>query len=182
MSYSFILGQILSALAVFFSIVAIFGKDKKNMVAIMLLSDSLYALAYLVLGGYSGFTSAAVLIIRHILDLKGKLNKYNTSAICVVIIFLGILFNENSYLGILPITASVSFVILAYLAKSTQNMRIAIILGFSQWAIFDFYIKAYPLFAMEVITFLTSIFAYIKNINKSEEVLNEVYAINTPRP
>ncbi|MGI6680117.1 MAG: YgjV family protein [Bdellovibrionota bacterium] len=157
----------LSAIGVFFSIVSIFGKNKKNMVAFILLNDSCYALSYLVLGGYSGFTSTAVLIIRHILDLKGKLTKFNTFLICTGIIFLGILSNENSSLGLLPITAEVSFAILAYLVKSSQGLRIVYIFATVQWAIFDFYIQAYRTFLMDIIIIITCALEYLRRKNKN---------------
>lgn len=165
----FILGQILSFIGVFFTLVSIFGKNKKNIVAVLLIGNIFYALSFLMLGGYSAFTSILILMIRNILDLKGKLNKYNISLICIGIICLGICFNKNSWFGILPITATVSFIVLASLSKSAQHMRLTFISVYAQWIIFNFHIKAYPMFVMDIITLTTTTIEYFRRKNKSTD-------------
>ncbi|MGI6523938.1 MAG: YgjV family protein [Bdellovibrionota bacterium] len=170
MNKLFLLGQVLSFTGATFLLFSIFSKNKKKMITLISLTCTFCALSNLVLGGYSGFIANSSMAIRHILEVTGKLTKTITFAICIVIILFGLYFNKNSWIGILPIIASVSLIILTYYVKSVQNMRAVLMLSVFLWGIFDFHIKAYPAFITDVSTFLTSAFAYIKNINGNKEV------------
>ncbi|MGI6680119.1 MAG: YgjV family protein [Bdellovibrionota bacterium] len=92
---------------------------------------------------------------------------------CVAIIILGLYFNtyidedKIFWISILPITASVSLVILTYYIKSTQNMRIVLLFCTMQWALFDFHFKAYPMFTMDIITLTTTTLEYLRRKNKN---------------
>ncbi|MGI6680116.1 MAG: YgjV family protein [Bdellovibrionota bacterium] len=168
-----LIGQALSFIGASFTLSSIFSKHKKNMILLIMITNLFCALSCLCLGGYSGIVAHLLMATRHALEIKGKLTKNITIFICVAMTILGLAFNKNSWIGIFPITASISFAILAYLIKSVKYMRIALMLKAAQWAIFDFYIKAYPMFVMNIIIFLTAAFEYIRNKNK--EIINEAF-------
>ena len=76
---------------------------------------------------------------------------------------IGVCFNNNGLLGLLPIIASVSYTICIYVLKSAQKMRVALVINLIQWLFFDFFIKAYPMFVMDLIIIiitLINIFRY----------------------
>ena len=57
--------------------------------------------------------------------------------ICVLTFFCGLVLNNRGWIGLLPITASISYTIIMYKAKSIQHMQIAVIINMIQWAIFS---------------------------------------------
>ena len=63
----------------------------------------------------------------------------------------GVFFNNIGWLGLLPIILSIQFTICVYAIKSAQHMRIALIINLLLGMIFDFLIKAYPMFALDII-------------------------------
>ena len=129
-----------------------------------------YCLSNLFLGGYSAVISNVLIAVRNILLAKDKLNKWVTSLICVLIITIGIYFNNRGWLGLLPIVASVSYTILMYLVKTVQGMQLALISNLTQWTVFDFLLKSYPMFVMDVVIIGITVRNYLKGRNAQERM------------
>lgn len=168
-----ILGQIFSFLGASCIAYSIFCKNKKNMIVLQLCTNLFCTITNVFLKGYPGIIANFLLTTRHFLELKGKLNKINTTLICVLLITFGLYFNNKGIIGILPIASSVIFVIFTYLVTSVQNMRIVIGTTVAMWAFYDFYIKSYPLFVMDIINVVisfTKFFQVACKTNKDKQI------------
>lgn len=150
MSTAMIMGEILSALSALCLAYSTFCKSKKDMVLWQAANAGFYCLSNIFLGGYSAVVVNVLTITRNLLTAKGKLRHWMTIVICVLMSIIGIVFNNRGWLGILPITASVSYTILMYAVKEIQGMRLAVVSNMAQWAIFDGLMRAYPAFIMEM--------------------------------
>lgn len=151
MNTTIIFGEILSALSALCLAYSTFSKTKKNMVLWQAGNAAFYLVSNIFLGGYSAVAVNALTILRNLLASKERLHKWMTGLICLAMIIIGVAFNNRGYLGILPITASVSYTILMYIVKDIQAMRLAVISNMAQWMIFDGLIGAYPSFIMDIV-------------------------------
>ena len=53
-------------------------------------------------------------------------------------------------------------------SKSSQIMRIALLINLSLWLIYDFFIKSYPMFIMDLVIILITIINIIRFHNKEK--------------
>lgn len=107
-------------------------------------------------------------LFRNTLQVKNKLNRNFTIIICLLMIIVGIRFNNREWLGVLPILASVSYTICILVLKSAQQMRFALVVNLIQWLIFDFLVKAYPMFIMDIIIIIITLINIIRYNNNYE--------------
>lgn len=128
-----------------------FGKRKENMLKWQVANTSFVILANLLLKGYSGMATNLVCLVRNILGAKGLLNRINTAILDILIIAGGAAVNNRGLLGLLPVVASVEYSVCMYLCKNAQQMRLALAVNVVLWAIYDFVIGSYPMFATDVI-------------------------------
>ena len=147
----FILAEFFSFLSACCLAYSTFGKTKNKMVFWQAINAMFYALSNILLGGYTAVISNVLTIFRNMLQVKGKYNKTWMILICIGMTSVCLLFNNKGVLGMLPITASVSYTIMMYYVKSVNNMQLAVILNMAQWAVFDFLIQGYPSFVMDIV-------------------------------
>ena len=77
--------------------------------------------------------------------------------------------NNRAWLGLLPIIASVQYTLCVFILKSAQHMRIALIINLLLGMIFDFLIKAYPMFALDIIIIIVTLINFLRFRNCDEE-------------
>ena len=163
------LGEALSLIAALLLAYSTFSKKKKNMIVWQALDVLFCSLANLVLGGYSAVVTNFLSLFVSLLVIKNKLDEKNTIILCILMIVVGLYFNNRAWLGILPIIATVQYTICLYLLKTAQQMRIAIMVNLVPWLVFDFAIKSYPIFMMDIIIIIASMTNYIRYINFKEQ-------------
>ena len=109
-------------------------------------------LASFLLGGYTAVISDSLDIIRNVLTIKDKSNKYINITIIVLALVLGLTFNRNGLIGLLPILTTVlqSYIVLK---KDSTASDVAFVSGISSasWTIFNIFIKNYVAFFMNII-------------------------------
>ena len=161
----FILGELFSFLSACCLMYSTFGKTKNKMVFWQAINAIFYALSNIFLGGYTAVISNVLTIFRNRLQVEGKYNKTWMILICILMTSVCLFFNNKGLLGILPITASVSYTMMMYYVKSIKNMQLAVISNMTQWAIFDFLIQGYPSFVMDLVIIVLSYKNRIKELN-----------------
>lgn len=162
-------GEVFSLLSSLCLICSTFGKNKNDIVKWQTVNTAFYSLANLFLGGYTAIVSNVLSMTRNVLQLRNALNPKRAAALCMLMAILGIASNNRGWLGVLPITASVSYTILLYYCKSVQAIQAAVIANMVQWAVFDWVICAYPSFIIDCIMVGMSAFNLAKAIPKAEK-------------
>lgn len=109
-------------------------------------------------------------IIKEYSSGKKKLDKKFTIIICILMTIVGVYFKNRAWLGLLPIIASVQYTMCVYVLKSAQRMRIALIINLLQCMIFDFLVKAYPMFALDIIIIIVTLINFLRFRNCDEEI------------
>ncbi len=152
-----IIGEVFSLLAALSLAYSTFSNKKDRMILWQAINATFYGLSNFFLGGYTAVVTNILTLIRNILQVKGKMNKGVTIIICILMTIIGFYFNKNGILGLIPIIASVTYTICVYVLKSAQQMRVALIINLIQWLFFDFLIKAYPMFVMDLIIIIVTL-------------------------
>lgn len=126
-----------------------------------------YGLSNLFLGAYSAVVTNILTLFRNTLQVRNKLDRNFTIIICFLMAIVGVIFNNRTWLGLLPIFASVSYTICVYVLKSAQQMRIALVVNLFQWMIIDFLVKSYPMFIMDIIIIIITIINIVRHKKES---------------
>lgn len=163
-----IVGEIFSLLAALCLAYSTFSNKKNKMIWWQAINAVFYGLSNLFLGAYSAVVTNILTLFRNTLQVKSKLNRKFTIIICLLMAIVGITINNREWLGLLPVIASISYTICVYVLKSAQQMRIALVINLIQWMIFDFLVKSYPMFIMDIILIIVTLINIIryKNIKK----------------
>lgn len=128
-----------------------FGKKKENMLKWQVANTFFLILSNLFLKGYSGMATNLVCLVRNIIGAKGRLNKYSTVILTILIVVGGIVVNNRGWLGLLPVIASVEYSACMYLCKDAQQLRLALAVNVALWAVYDLMIGSYPMFVTDLI-------------------------------
>lgn len=157
------MGEIFSFLAAIFLCYSLFSKTKNKMIHIQIFSAMANFISNIFLFSYSGAITNFFAILRNYISYKGKNSLILTISICILLTILGMIFNNQGIIGVLPILATLEYTICMYKVKKVNNMLISAFFNVLLWSIYDFYIMSYPMFVMDVVTALVSIHNYFKN-------------------
>ncbi len=160
------LGQIFSFIGALLVLYSVYSKNKKNMIKLQCCTNISCILANVFLKGYPGIVANTILATRHILEINNKLTKTSTTILCILIISVGLYCNNLGLFGLLPVVSSTTFIILAYLIKSVQNMRLCVFITQFLWMFYDYHIKSYPLAVVDFFIVSASIIEYLRNVYK----------------
>lgn len=116
-----------------------------------IIDSSFNSISNIFLSSYSGYITNIFTLLRNYLTYKGKFNKKYLVIFILLLVVLGLYFNNKGIIGILPIIASIEYTIFMYKAKTTNRLRIGLIINLIMWGVYNFYIKAYPMFIMNII-------------------------------
>ena len=142
----FILAQILSFIAMVINMVAVQLKTKKQILLTIVVSNLLFVISYILLGAYVGALTCGIvaieIIINTILEDKGKVTpKFLIIIYLIISIIIGIT-TFNSLIDLLPIIASILFILTLRQSKE-KYVRLLILGNLTSWIIYDFFVKAY---------------------------------------
>lgn len=107
-----IIGNIFGIIGLIYSAVAYHKKEKKDILKLLIISNSLSLIQYMFLQAYTGCITIIISIIRNIIALKKKNKNENIILAIFIILYIvmGII-TYNSIFSILPIIASIIYVI-----------------------------------------------------------------------
>lgn len=107
-----IIGNIFGIIGLIYSAVAYHKKEKKDILKLLIISNSLSLIQYMFLQAYTGCITIIISIIRNIIALKKRDKNENIILAIFIILYIvmGII-TYNSIFSILPIIASIMYVI-----------------------------------------------------------------------
>lgn len=164
------IAMVFSGLGAFCLAYSSFAKNKQQML-IWQVSDYIFTItANLLLGGYTGALTISVSIIRNLLIIKQKNNKWITICLVLIQITLGSWVNNLGLIGYLPIISSVSYTLTTFLTSKMQILRWLIIENMLLWLVYDITIKAYPAVCMDIFISLSTLLAVYKHRKDSQNL------------
>lgn len=163
MSFTLILGNILSLLAVLCMGVSVVVKSKKALIGWQILDTVFFIASTLVLRSYSAVVANTVSLIRNIYAYQGRLTKKLTWVFCFLSVIIGLYLNNRGIIGWLPVVATLQYTVCLYITKNEQQMRYALAFNLVFWSIHDFYIQSYPSGINNVVLCFWSLFQAYKH-------------------
>ena len=169
----FYMANILSLIGAIFLGISTFKNEKNNMIRMQIYESCFTSLSNLLLLNYGGVVACVYGIVRNTLVCKGYTTKNLTNILVAFCICIGLFFNKNGIIGFIPIISTVFYTYAIVKYKDAQKIRLALIINLSLWALNYAIIKSYPMFIMDVIIIMSSIFNslayYYKNKEESYE-------------
>ena len=162
-------GEVFSLIAALLLAYSTFSQKKSKMIFVQALNAIACCISDFLLGGYSAVVTNIFTFFRNILVVKNKFDKKYTIITCILMIVVGVIFNNREWIGLFSIIASVQYTICVYILKSAQQMRYALAINLLFWAFFDFAIDSYPLFIMDIAIIVITVINIIRYRNDVEE-------------
>lgn len=141
-----------------------FGRSKNQMLLWQTVNTGFYATSAFLLGGYSAVVTNLLTALRNILQMKGKLTLRRTVLLCVLMTGVSLFFNRRGWVGVLPVTASVSYTLLLYRVRTVPAMQASVACNMAQWAVFDWAIRAYPSFFIDLVIVALSLWNMLRSL------------------
>ena len=142
-------------------------KSKKNILIAQSVQFTIMGIGNLILGGFTGFMSNMVSIVRNVVCLKTTLTVPLKLLFIAIQIILGGLVNNLGLIGWMPVCAACIFTWI--LDTDNEILLKAVIIAMQvMWCIFDFTIQNYISLAMDLFTIISNA-AGIFLIKKAEK-------------
>ena len=164
-----IIGNIIALIASILMVFAGLQKKKKKILFIQIIQIALSVISNLVLGGYTGAIINLISCVRDILCYKDKMGNKEKIIIIALAVGLSITFNNLGWIGLLPVVATVVYIIFMN-TKDVVRFKYLIIFSMIMWLVYDIYIKSYTAGMFDFMSVITNLIAIyqIKN-NKNKE-------------
>lgn len=162
----FIFAQIIGVAAATFNVSAMYLKEKKNILKLMIISSIAFAVNMFMLGGISGgiisLIGALQTFINYQYDKREiKYPKWLIILYMIIAVVCG-MFSYKTLIDILPVICSVLFSV-SILQNKEKNIRRTMLLMFILWTIYSFAIKAYTTAIVDAIQSVLTMVAIVKN-------------------
>lgn len=162
-----IIGNIIALIASILMVLAGLQKKKKKILFIQIIQIALSVISNLVLGGYTGAIINALSCVRDILCYKDKMGTKEKIIIIILAVGLSLVFNNLGWIGLLPIGATVIYIIFMN-TKDVVKFKMLIIFSMIMWLLYDLYIKSYTSGAFDFASIIANLFA-ISQIKRRKE-------------
>lgn len=161
----FILAQILAVVAFILDIICMQFKKKSGILVVGIISNTMYALEYALLGAWTGAISFVIGTIRNITYFIYEKKKYKPNKIVLAIFVLLIIgagiYTWENITSLLPVIALVLWTIVSW-QNNTKWMRLAEAFICVMWIIYDLFVGAYAGIITEFIILFSFNFLYFK--------------------
>lgn len=171
---NFIIAQIFGAIALIILVISFQNDKKERLLRLQMFSSLLYAIQYVFLKAYTGFSMNIICMIRNLLfnKFKDKRPPLYSLVIIIVLMVASSFFTFNGIISLLPTIA----VILYSIALWNGNMKIiraTEIISCTLFIIYDIKVLAFTGLVATIIEMISAIFAlYRFDIKKSNDNIN----------
>lgn len=142
-------------------------KNKKKIVFWQGVQIFLSIITNIMLGSFSGALNNFVGFIRNVLCYKEKFTNSLKAILMIIIIVLTLFFNNNGWIGWLPVLSSCVYTINMN-EKNIIKFKCIIIFTMFCWCVHDFYMMAYTSAIFNVANIIMNIFSIV-SIKKEEK-------------
>lgn len=156
----FVLAQIFGMIGATLTIIATQMKNKKKYLLSYIVSYVFFITSMIFLKAYSGAINSFILMILTIISTKFENRKFPIWLIFIfiIIILIGNVITYNNIFSLLPAMASYVYLTIL-LSKNMKNIRISNVGLRLLWMMYDFIVKAYTTFAVDIISVISALIA-----------------------
>jgi hypothetical protein len=161
MNVALIVGNIIAFIAAAIMMYTGYVKNKKKIIFLQTVQIGMSVISNLVLGGIPGAIVNAVSCVRNIVCYKNKLDMRAKIIFVIVTTALTIAFNNLLFIGLLPLAASLTYIVFMT-EKNVIKFKIITIATLIMWGIYDLYIQSYTSACFDFLTVATNIIAIVQ--------------------
>lgn len=154
------MAQFLGFIYAFFLIISNYGKTAKQILMLQTISFFFKTVHYYLLGGFSGFLTSLISMIRNLIFYKIKTSKIITILFIIIYLIIGFITLKSIY-TLLPVFATITYTLIIN-KNNPKYLRYGTIITSITWLIYNIYIISYSGIIVQLITLITSIIAIIK--------------------
>ena len=169
MNSDVLIGNLCSAGAMITDSVSSTRKKRNEILAIQIFSQGFYAIATIILKGYSSTAQNVVAIIRNLAAIKNVQHKAIEWFLIALGVILGVLWNNLGLLGWLPILANLEYSIAMFRVKEDERkLKIAFLIYIILYGVFSVLIKNYVGAAANAVVAVTTVIALTGRTGKNQ--------------
>lgn len=169
-----IIGNLCSLLAMGTDAISSTRKTPKAMLWMQTLSQVIYFIGTVVLGGYSGAVQNAVSILRNLVAIRKISNQVLEWTLVGLGVVFGLVFNNLGLAGLLPVIANLQYTLAVFRFRDNERaLKIAFVISVGMFAVFNVVIYNYVGAVSNGVVCVTALIALIKGTKRKETTLSE---------
>ena len=136
-----VIGNIFSLLAMVTDSFSSSRKTKRGILLVQCLSQVFYGLCSFVLKGYSGVVQNVVGIARNLVSSRKERNRIVEWILIIMGVALGIVYNNRSFVGLLPVAANLEYSLAIYFFGDRERiLKLAFLINAVMFSVFNAYL------------------------------------------
>lgn len=168
MDNSIIIGNACSLLAMGTNAISATRKTTKGVLRFQNLSQAIYFVCALVLGGYSAAVQNVVSILRNIAAIRNIKSKAVEWGLTIAGVVFGILFNNRGLMGMLPVLGNLQYTLAIFRFKENEQiLKLSFLISTAAYAVFNLVIENYVGAVMDTTVIVTTAVVLIRGITKN---------------
>ena len=156
----FIIAQIIGIIGAGLAMIAAQMKEKNKYLLFYAMSYGFFVINMILLKAYSGAINCVILTILTLISTRFEEKKFPTGLAIIfgIVILIGNVITYKDVFSLLPAIASYIYLFIL-LSKSMKMIRKSTVCLRLLWAIYDFIVKAYTTFALDIFSLISSLIA-----------------------
>jgi hypothetical protein len=166
-----IVGNLCSLLAMGTNAISATRKTTKGVLRFQNLSQVIYFVVALVLGGYSAAVQNVVSILRNIAAIRNVKSKTIEWILTAAGVVFGVVFNNRGLIGLLPVLGNLQYTLTIFRFKHNERvLKLSFLISTASFAVFNIVIKNYVGATMDMVVIITTAINLIKaTANKAKQ-------------
>lgn len=165
MDGNLIIGNLCTLLAMGANAASSTRKTAKGVLALQNLSQLIYFISAIVLGGYSAAVQNVVSILRNFAAIRNVKSKTVAWVLTAAGVVLGVVFNNRGLMGLLPVVGNLQYTLAIFWFKDNQwVLKTSFMLSVLSFAIFNITLYNYVGVLSDTIVIVTTAIVLIKGI------------------
>ena len=166
-SSAIIVGNLCTIVALGFNAISATRKTPKGVLMMQNVSQGVYGVSSIVLGGYSATVQNLVSIARNIAAIRNIKSKYLEWLLVILGVVLGIVFNNRSWVGLLPVVGNLQYTLAIFRFKNDeQKIKFFFLISVIAFFIFNFAIRNHAGVVSDFIVIVTTSAVLLKSLKK----------------
>ena len=161
-----VIGNVCSILAMVTDSISATRKTAKAVLHIQNLSQLIYCIGTIVLGGYSGAVQNVVSILRNFVAIRNIKNKFLEWLLVSLGVILGLVFNNLGLMGLLPVVANLQYTLAVFRFQDNDRaLKISFAIAVGLFALFNLAIYNVVGVLSNLVVFVTTVINLLRSRN-----------------
>ena len=167
MNTNIIIGNLCTLLAMGLNTLSATKKNTKSMLRMQSVSQSIYCISGIVLGGYSAAVQNVVSILRNVAAIRNITNKTVQWVLTAAGVVLGVVFNNRGVMGLLPVIGTLQYTLVIFHRRDNERLlKISYLISSFMFVIFNVVLYNVVGVISDLIVCITTATVLIKDMRK----------------